>query len=36
MLEIINFDQGKIKDNFGGQNRIFQIFGELSADKKAV
>ena len=30
------FDQGKIKDDFGSQNQIFWIFGELLADKKAI
>ena len=36
MLEIVNFDQGKIKDDFGGQNQNFQIFEKLSTDKKEV
>ena len=36
MLEIVNFDQEKIKNKFGSQNQIFWIFEELSVDKKLV
>ena len=29
-------EYGKIRDNFGGQNRNFWTFGELSANNKMV